>query len=485
MEESLKKGFLSGFLWSFVGQSGYLLIALISNIILARLLSPFEFGQVGIVMFFIIIAKVLTESGLSGALIRKNDATQEDYSTVFIFNLVVSIFLFLIVVLTADFIAEFYEDSELKLILIITSSILIINAFQITHNAKLVQELKFKKKSIYSFVSILIASVVGIIMALKGYGVWSIVSVQILSSLLLTIMLWVFEGSIGKMLFSKSSFKKLYKFGVNTTLASLINTAFDNIYQLILGKFFSINQTGLFYQAKKLQEVPVGIIKSTTLGVVFSTLSKVQDNRQQFNSLYKKVITVFTVAVGFICMIIYFYAENIILLLYGEQWLGAVFFMQLLIISSFFYMQEMFNRIIFKVFDQTAKILILEIIKKAIQLITIIIGVATLSIEILMYGFVFTAIISYFINFYYSRKVLGYFDWQEIFLSIKVIFISAFTVAAAMFMSTSLSLQEYFTFWLLPLLFILYFLLAKLVGVANIVTEARVVLKLLKKKDVK
>lgn len=485
MNHDLKKGLVSGFLWSFVGQTGYLIIALITNIILARLLSPYEFGQVGIVMFFIIIAKVLTESGLSGALIRKNDATKEDYSTVFIFNLIISLFLFLVVIFSAGFVADFYKDNELRMILMVTSSILIINAFQITHNAKLVQDLKFKKKSIYSFVSILIASVVGIILALKDFGVWSIVSVQILSALLLTILLWTFEGPVGKLVFSKSSFKKLYKFGLNTTLASLINTIFENIYQLILAKYFSINQTGLFYQAKKLQEVPVEVIKSTTLGVVFSTLSKVQDNIEAFNNMYKRVIAVFTVAVGFICTLIYFYAENIVLLFYGEQWIGAVFFMQLLIIASFFYMQEMFNRIIFKVFDQTAKILFLEIIKKTIQSVTIIIGLVLLSLEILMYGFVLTAIVSYFINFYYSRKVLGYFDWQEIFLAIKIVSISVLTVILAMIFANSLNLKGYFTFWLLPLMFILYFLLVKFTGVANIITESRVVLKIIKNKNVK
>ena len=482
MNHDLKKGLVSGFLWSFVGQTGYLVIALITNIILARLLSPFEFGQVGIVMFFIIIAKVLTESGLSGALIRKNDATKEDYSTVFIFNLVISLILFLVIFFSAGFIADFYNDNQLRLILIITSSILIINAFQITHNAKLVQDLKFKKKSIYSFVSILVASVVGIIMALQGYGVWSIVSVQILSAVLLTLILWIFEGPVGKLVFSKSSFKNLYKFGVNTTLASLINTAFENIYQLILGKYFSINQTGLFYQAKKLQESPVGLIQSTTSGVFFSTLSKVQDNLEQFNNLYKKVITVFTVAVGFICMLIFFYAENIVLLLYGEQWLGAVFYIQLLIIASFFYMQEMFNRIIFKVFDQTAKILYLEIIKKAIQSITIIIGVFTLSIEILMYGFVLTAIVSYFINFYYSRKVLGQFDWNEILMAIKVVFVGVIVVLISLLFLKNYSITGYRTFWALPIIIIFYFLLTKLVGVANVITETREVYKLLNKK---
>jgi teichuronic acid exporter len=341
MNLSLKKGLISGFYWSLIGQVGYMLIALISNVILVRLLSTKEFGQVGIIMFFILLAKVLTESGFSGALVRKKNATHKDFTTVFIFNLIVSLLLFLFFVFISDYVADFYRDPALKNILIVSSFVLIINAFQITHNAKLVKNLEFKKKSIYSFISILIASIVAVILAFNGAGVWSIVAMQLLTAFILTLLLWVYEGSVGKIIFSKTSFKELFKFGIYTTLASVLNTIFENVYQLVLGKYFSINQTGLFYQAKKIQEIPVGIIKSTTLGVVFSSLSKVQEDLNSFNSLYKKIITVFTALVGFICVFVFFYAENIILLLYGEKWIGAIFFIQVLIIASFFYMQEM------------------------------------------------------------------------------------------------------------------------------------------------
>jgi teichuronic acid exporter len=481
MNLSLKKGLISGFYWSLIGQVGYMLIALISNVILVRLLSTKEFGQVGIIMFFILLAKVLTESGFSGALVRKKNATHKDFTTVFIFNLIVSLLLFLFFVFISDYVADFYRDPALKNILIVSSFVLIINAFQITHNAKLVKNLEFKKKSIYSFISILIASIVAVILAFNGAGVWSIVAMQLLTAFILTLLLWVYEGSVGKIIFSKTSFKELFKFGIYTTLASVLNTIFENVYQLVLGKYFSINQTGLFYQAKKIQEIPVGIIKSTTLGVVFSSLSKVQEDLNSFNSLYKKIITVFTALVGFICVFVFFYAENIILLLYGEKWIGAIFFIQVLIIASFFYMQEMFNRIIFKVFNQTSKILFLEIINKTIQLISIIVGVIFRDLEILMYGFLFTSIFSYFINYYYTSKVLGYFSWQEIILVLKTLLIGVFTVVLFFLITKWFHINDYVTFFFLPIIILVYFGGLKIFKVTNIILEIRTVLNLLKK----
>lgn len=481
MSKAFKRNIVTGFLWSFLGQSGYLVIGLVANIFLARLLSPYEFGQIGIIMFFIVMAKVLTESGLSGALIRKNDATDLDFSTVFVFNLGVSLILMLFLIIFSGSIANFYDDAELKNILIATSSVLLINAFQIVQNAKLVKDLKFKKKALYEFIAIFFASILGMGLAFYNAGVWAIVIMQICTALILTVLLWIFEGPVINFSFSKTSFKGLYKFGVNTTLASLLNTAFDNIYQLILGKYFSISQTGFFYQGKKIQEVPVNIIKSTTLGVVFSSLSKLQDDSKQFQIYYRRIITLFTIAVGLICLLVYFYAHNIIFLLYGEKWLGAVFYMQILIIASYFYMQEMFNRVIFKVFDKTEKILYLEIIKKSIQAISILIGVYSKNIEILLYGFLITSAISFFINYIESRNVQNNFSWHEIILVIKVGLISVVTVLLGMFLNDTLKLERYESFFVLPLLLLFFFILIRIFKVSKLEDDIRTIVKLVRK----
>ncbi|CAM4054982.1 lipopolysaccharide biosynthesis protein [Gillisia hiemivivida] len=480
MDDHFKRNILTNFFWSFVGRGGYLVVGLIANIVLARLLSPYEFGQVGIIMFFIVIAKVLTESGLSGALIRKQEAKKEDYSTVFVFNLAVSFVLMMLLMSFSGNIANFYEDPQLKNILIVSSTILLINAFQITQTAKLIKNLNFKRKAVYEFLSILFASIIGIFMAISNAGVWSIVVMQIATSFILTLLLWIFEGPFLRFIFDVESFKSLYKFGVNTTLASILNTAFDNIYQLVLGKYFAITQTGLFFQAKRLQEVPVGVIQSTALGVVFSSLSKLQNDKPQFKATYDLITKMFTIAVGLICLLIFFYAENIILVLYGKDWIGATFYVQVLIVASFFFLQETFNRIIFKVFDRTEKILHLEIIKKIIQLITVVIGVYLLSIKFLLFGFLGTSVISYFINYYYSRKIYDSFSWYELALIIKVFTVSGLTVLGSLAVEKFTIFNGYYSFWILPIIILFYFFLLKTVGVSNVLTEAKKVIRIYK-----
>lgn len=480
----LKKNFVLGLLWSFAGQSGYLTIALISNIILARMLSPQEFGQVGIVMFFIIISRVLTESGLSGALIRKNRATEEDFSTVFVFNLAISFLLFILLLLFSGAIARFYGDNSLQNILQALSFILVINAFQFTQDAKMVRDLKFKKQSLYLFVAVFCSSFIGVYLASLEYGVWALVIMQISNAFIITLIYWIFEGPVKSFVFKKESFKTLYKFGVNTTFASLLNSVFDNIYNLVLGKFFSIQLTGLFYQAKKLQEVPVGLVRSSTLGVVFSTLCKLQDDEYAFSKFYNRIIRIFTSIVGLICLLVFYFSEQSILLLYGKQWIGAVFFMKILIIASFFYMQETLNRVIFKVFDRTDKILYLEVVKKSIQALTIVIGVWFQNLELLLYGFLLTSVISYLVNYYHCSKVYKNISWLEIIMVLKV-FISAVSVAFITDLLNEIvfNLEGYHLFYLLPVIVIFYFLFVLLLNVFDLYKEIQNIFTILKKRS--
>lgn len=477
---SVKRRFVRGFLWSLIGQSGYLLVNLLSSIILARLLTPYEFGQVGIVMFFITISKVLTESGLSGALIRKQDATEEDFSTVFVFNLVISLGLMLILIIGSGAISEFYNDTAIKNVLIALSFVLIINSFQFTQNAKIIKALKFKKQALYAFCSVCIGALTGISLAYLGFGVWSLVVMQLTNAFVLTAIYRIFEGPAGRLVFKKKSFYSVYKFGLNTTVGSIINTSVDNIYNLILGKYFSIQQTGFYYQAKKLQEIPVGVIKSSTLGVVFSTLSSLQNDKKKFDELYSNIVVMFTVLVGFVCLIIYIYAEQIVLILYGEKWLDSVFYMKILVISSYFYMQETLNRVLFKVFDRTDKILLLEVIKAIIMAGSILIGVLSKDIKVLLYGFLFSTILSYFINYYHSRKVYKAFSWTEVLLTLKVGLVASSVVFVTEVVIDQLSFGIYSSLFLFPLVALLYVILLRVFNITNILKDTLMLVNSLK-----
>ncbi|MGP5101665.1 lipopolysaccharide biosynthesis protein [Psychrobacter celer] len=482
MSKELSRSLLLNTLWSFIGRFGYLTVGLITNIILARLLSPKEFGQLGIIMFFIIIGNVLTESGLSGALVRKKNVTDIDYSTIFIFNLIISLVLMAILIASSGFVAEFYSDSELKSLLIVSSFVLLINAFKITQSTRLTKELQFKKKAAYEFIAIFIASIITVFLAIKGAGVWALISFQLLIAIISTLLLWFFVGPLKSYRFSTVSFKSFYKFGVNTTFASLLNTGFDNIYQLVLGKYFSIAQSGYFYQAKNLQGIPLNLIVMLGSGPIYSVLSRLQDSPKDFNKMYENITRVFTIIVGFLSIIIFFYAEVIISILYGADWIESAYYMQLLIIGSFFYTQEMFNRNIFKIFDRTEKILQLEILKKAIQLGTIFYGVLTMSIENLLYGFIITSIISFFINYYFARKLQGNNILDEAFIILKVIFISIIVVLISHYFALKMGLDSFNLLWLLPFIFISYILLLHFSRVISIFNDSKSLYYIIKNK---
>tara|TARA_R110000822_G_scaffold30143_2_gene88167 strand:+ start:2296 stop:3747 length:1452 start_codon:yes stop_codon:yes gene_type:complete len=475
MEDLHKKNIIIGTLWALFGQFGYMLVALIANIILARILTPYEFGQVGIVMFFIIISKVFTESGLSGAIIRKKDATPTDYSTVFIFNLIISLVLVVVLFFAAEPIAHFYNDIELKDIIRVSSAVLIIYAFQITHITKLVQQLQFRKKAIYEFIAILISAITAITFAYKGFGVWAIVLMQILTASILSLILWMFEEWPTVFVFSTGSFMKLYNFGINTTFSSLLNTVFDNVYQLILGKYFAINQTGLYYQAKKIHEVPVNTLGSLAHSVIFSSLAKVQDDKKQFNLLNNKISTTLSAIMGLVSLFVIFYSKNLIIILFGEQWLGSVFFLQILIVAGFFQVHEIFNHVIFKTFDQTQKILYLEIVKKIILSISIIVGVILLDISILLYGYLFTSILSYFLNSFYSSKVTNESFYVDSIKILKIIISASITISLLLIINSSFNFKDYYSFLLIPVMLTIYFVLLRIMNVYNLINDTKIV----------
>ncbi|WP_165851359.1 lipopolysaccharide biosynthesis protein [Brumimicrobium aurantiacum] len=415
---------MSGTLWTLLGQFGYLGVTLIANIILARILSPEEFGQLGVVLFFIVIARVLTESGLGAALVRNNNATNTDYSTIFIFNLIISVVFCILLIATSGAISDFYDDQALQRLLIVSSFILIINAFQIIHGTRLVSNMRFKQKSKYEFFSILISSAIGIILAFNEFGIWSLVFMHLSNALIATLLMWLFEGGIGTLAFNIDSFKYHYKFGVNISLASLVIAVFDNIYQIVLAKYFSISQTGLYYQAKKLQNVPIGLQNKVTQTVFYSALSKLQEDKNKFKYMYHNMIKIISIGSGLIALIILLFAYDIILIVLGEKWVSATFFLQILSIVGFFQIQENFNRMLFKIFNDTKFVLYLELIKKIIQTITIVVGLLNHNLNILMYGFLITSILSYSINYYVASKNYSFIGKRELLINLKVFLIS-------------------------------------------------------------
>jgi len=466
----LDKNLVSNVIWALTGQVGYIFVGLVGTIFLGRILTPEDFGLVGIGMFFVGIFNVLVESGMAGALVRKEGVTKEDYSTIFIFNLIVSIFLGLLLVIAAPFIASFYEQKSLEPILIVLSLIIIINAFTITQNAKLVKNMKFKKRGLYKFSSLFCAVIISVILAKTGAGAWAIVAMQLMSSFFLMIILWVKEGGIGAFVFSKKSFKEMASFGFFTTLSAILNAAFDNIYQLILGKYFSISHVGYYYQAKKIQEAPDTAYKLVILQVFYSHLSKFQNKLSDFKVTYNLLAKLCAIVLGLTTCLVFIFAEEIIRVVLGEKWIDSIFYLRVLMISSFFTLQEMVNRNVFKIFNQTHKILYLELFKKSVQALSILIGIIYKDVILLLYGLIITSIISYFINFYFSRKVIDEVSKNELFNFLKIVFSSVMSTLLTYFLILYFNLDSYVKLVILPVFVILYFVLLSILNVQKLST---------------
>lgn len=453
--------------WSLSGQAIQLGISFITNIVLARMLSSYEFGQLGIVMFFISIANIFVDGGLGGALVRKQDSTDNDYATVFTMNFLISIILYSLIYISSDKIAHFYGDSHLSTLFKVAFLVIIFNSFSLTQNTRLVAAMNFKLISICKIIAVLISSIVAFIIAYKGYGVWALIFMQIIYAFVNSLLLNFFNGIYFKFFLSKSSIKELYAYGLNLSFASLLTTAFDNIYQMIIGKYFSISLTGLYYQGKKLQEVPVNVLNISLQGPIFSFLSKKQSNIKEFIEIYDKINRLAMLVVGLLTVIVFSFSEHIIMLVYGYNWLGAAQFMSLLSLASFFFLMEMCNRVIFKVFDKTKFVLYLEIVKKAIQTIGILVGIYYKSIEYLLIAFVISSCIGYLINLFFSRKVLMVSGKNDFILLFKTLILIAITSFLTHIVLTNFSFGSSIDLFYISITTLIYLLLSFALNILN------------------
>lgn len=448
----LKSKFVKGTFWSIFGQMFSLILGLVVNIWLAKFLMPSAFGQIAIIMFFISIFTIFTEGGLSGALIRRPEVNSLEYSTVFLFNVLISIVGYLLIFAIAPMIAEYYSNLELIPLLRATSVVLIINAFQFNQNTRMIVEMKFKARALCKIFSVILGAICGILLAYLGYGIWSLVYLNIVGAVFYTIFITAINFKKVSLRFSINAFKELYSFGLNTTLASLINVFFDNIYQLLLAKYFSFTQTGFYYQAKKIQDVPGGIINTLSQSVFFSALAKLQNDKDFFNKVFLTITRYSLITLGLISILIYSYSKLVILLLFGNEWLGSVFYMQVLTFASLFYMQELVNRIVFKIFNKTKQILYLEMLKKVIQIFSIFVGLINKSLELLLVGYIVVSFISYVINVYFSSRILNSNFWSEVRLLVSFLIVFSFMILV------DYLLMNYFDFgkplsliWILPI----------------------------------
>lgn len=410
---SLKQKTITGLTWSFVDNTSSYFIQFVFGIIMARLLTPREFGLIGMMTVFIAVSQSFINSGFTQALIRKKNCTQIDFSTVFYFNLLAGITLYLILFSFSTKISLFYNEVQLKNLIQVVALELIITAFAVVQRARLTKEINFKLQTKISIIASIIAGSVGITMAYLGYGVWSLVIKTLTNSIISTILLWFWNKWKPTLEFSFNSLKELFSFGSKLLLSGIINTIYHNIYLLIIGKYFSAAELGYYTRADQFKNLPSQNLTSVIQRVSYPVLSTIQDEPDKLKSAYKRLIKS-TMFLAFTSMILLAaIAKPLIIILIGEKWIPSVIYLQLLCFVGMSFPLQAINLNMLQVKGRSDLFLKLEIVKKLLAVPIIIIGIF-IGIKAMIIGMFINTIIAYFLNSYYSGKYINYSSLQQL-----------------------------------------------------------------------
>lgn len=444
---------ITAVIWSFVERFGYLSIQFVCNILLARMLSPHDFGVIGIILVFISISMVLIDSGLGSALIQKQNTTAKDYSTIFYVNIFLGIIVYSLIFAFSGLIASFYEQPLLEDLLKVLGVVLVIDSFSIIQNNILMKNLLFKKIAKVKIIAAFLSSSIAIILAYKGFGVWALVAQYLLNSIIRLFLLTIVTKWKPLFEFSKESFYNLFGFGSKLLLASLLSELYQNFQQMYIGKFFSIKDLGFFTQARQLEQIPV-----TTLGVVvnqvtYPVFSLLQSSKDELvKGLQKSLKSL--VYINFPVMILLsVIGKPLFIILFTDKWLNSVIYFQLLCLGfGLLLIIHNTNLNVLKALGYSNYVLNLEVVKKIMGVILILLG-AKYGIIGMIVGLSINSVLEFFLNGYFVGKVTGYGIKRQL-IDILPIFILSLLVGFAVYSFTFLITN----YWLLLIVDILAYI---------------------------
>lgn len=420
---SLRKKTLSGLFWTVIDTFVLRGMSFVSTIVLARWLGPEEFGLIGMITVFIAIGSTIMDSGMSASLIRMQDSEEKDYSTVFVLNLVLSAAFYLIVYMVAPYISDFYNQPTLKNLVRVYALSFIIGSLSAVQLAILNSRMEFKRIMKQNMSGTIIGVITGVTLGYLGYGVWSIVYMYLVTQLVQTLVLWIRSDWKPSFSFSKERAKYHFGFGYKLMLSGLLNTVFQNIYNIIIGRFYSVRDLGYFERSKAFNDYPVNILTMVMTKVTYPLLSSIQSDKERISQVYRQIMRL----AFFVTCPLMFGAAAIAYPLFdlvlGNEWLAAVPYFQILCLSSIFYPIHAFNLNVFKVYGRSELFLKLEIIKKAIIVIGLFVGFR-FGIMGLVWSSVICNYLALFINTYFSADMINYSSKKQ-FLDMFPTFVTA------------------------------------------------------------
>lgn len=405
--ESIKKIAIKNILWKFAERCGAQVVNLIITIVLARILLPEDFGIIALINVFIVILNVFVDSGMANALIQKKNVDNKDFSTVFYFNIIQGILIYIILYLLAPFIASFYENADITAMIRVAGVVLLISGVKNVQQAYVSKNLIFHKFFWATLIGTIISSIVGILLAYNHYGVWALIIQNVLNQLIDTIVLWIIVRWRPEKYFSFKRIKDLLSYGIKLLFSALIDTVYSNFYVLFIGKYYTESELAYYSKGKQLPEVLVVNINSAMESVLFPIMSDVQENKEELKKLTRNVISVSTIILWPVLAAVMASASEVITVLLTDKWIDSVIFLQIFCFSYALWPIHTANLNAIKAYGKSDTFLKQEIIKKVMG-ITVLLLVFDKGVHMIAASAFVTTPISAFINWFPNRKFLSY-----------------------------------------------------------------------------
>ena len=397
----------SNLLWRLAERFGAQIVTFVVSIVLARLLDPEVYGIVALLTIFITILQVFVDSGLGTALIQKKDVDQLDFSTVFYANVVYCVVLYAILFIFAPVIASLYNNDELTLLIRVMGITILISGVKNIEQAYVSKKLLFKKFFWATLFGTVLSAVVGIFMAFKGFGPWALIMQTLTNVFVDTVILWITVKWRPTLEFSFQRLKSLYKFGWKLLASSLLDTVYNELRQLIIGKRYSSDQLAFYNRGRQVPNLFISNVNASIDSVLLPTMSEEQSKRERVKAMTRRALKTSVCIIAPILIGIAAIGDNLVLLLLGSKWLSCVFFMRVFCITFIFYPVHTANLNAIKAMGRSDYFLVLEIIKKIIGVVSILITM-WISVEAMALSLLVTTLLSQVINSWPNRKLLGY-----------------------------------------------------------------------------
>ena len=423
MSEVFKHQAVKGVVWSAIERFSVQGIQFVLSLVIARLVSPSDFGLIAMLGIFMAVAQTFVDSGFSNALIQKKDRTEADFSTIFYFNILVAVFVYGILYMSAPYISHFYNEPLLKDICRWSGINIILNSLVLIQRTRLIISLDFRGLAKVSLFSVIISGLIGIWLAWLGYGVWALVVQTLCTSFFYVILLWVSGSWIPKRVFSLQSFNELFSFGSKLLLGGLLHTIYMNLYTLVIGRFFNSMQVGYFSRAQTLAVFPSMNFTEVVNRAMYPVLCEQQDSEEKLVDIFLKYlrITVFCVFPLMIGLAIL--SEPLIKVLLTDKWIPSAHLLSILCIAYMWYPIMVFNWQLLNVKGRSDLSLRAEMIKKIIAFLILFISIIG-GIDVICWGLLLYSLSDMIIIYFFIKKIYVFDFSKEIRLLLPVLFCS-------------------------------------------------------------